>query len=166
MIAKIYENLPTELNECVKCKWALPLSEFRKDKSKKNGLKSWCKRRAHVRTDKTREGERLRYKLNPERAIARNQRRRIKNPDCRQKERFSLYNLSEAEYQILLLKQKSRCAICGISQAEMSRNLSIDHCHATGKVRGLLCGNCNRGIGFLEENISTLENAIKYLRLA
>ena len=41
--------------------------------------------------------------------------------------------------------------------------LVVDHCHATGKVRGLLCHNCNRALGLLKDKISVLKNAIQYL---
>jgi len=42
--------------------------------------------------------------------------------------------------------------------------LVVDHCHSTGKVRGLLCSNCNRGIGMLQERVDILQNAIDYLK--
>lgn len=50
------------------------------------------------------------------------------------------------------------CEICG-----ETNNLHIDHEHATGLVRGILCGGCNRGIGMLRENISSIQSAIQYL---
>lgn len=50
------------------------------------------------------------------------------------------------------------CAICGITE-----RLHIDHCHNSGDVRGLLCSNCNLGIGNLKDNIKILKNAILYL---
>jgi hypothetical protein len=59
--------------------------------------------------------------------------------------------------------QKGRCAICGIHQADLKRALCLDHDHKTGKVRGLLCYNCNFLIGNAKDNIGTLQRAIKYL---
>jgi len=162
MITKIHENLPIELNECVKCHWALPISEFRRDRNKKNNLKSWCKRCAHIRTDNTRQRERELYKLNPESRKASGKRWRIKNPS-RLKERLYRYNLTTEAYQTLMLKQGNKCAICGIPQIELKHSLHIDHCHTTGKIRGLLCGRCNWAIGLLKDNINILKSAVKYL---
>ncbi len=55
--------------------------------------------------------------------------------------------------------QEGACAICH----RTDRPLNIDHCHDSGKVRGLLCGPCNRGIGFLEDDVTLLQSAIDYL---
>jgi hypothetical protein len=67
----------------------------------------------------------------------------------------------------MLKKQNNCCGICKkhISEALLTRksNLCVDHDHKTGKIRGLLCDNCNRGIGLLGDNIDILRNAIGYL---
>lgn len=73
----------------------------------------------------------------------------------------SMYNISIEEYDLMCLKQGNACAIC---QKIHIKRLVIDHCHTTGKVRGLLCNNCNSGIGFLQENIEVMKNAILYLK--
>jgi len=72
---------------------------------------------------------------------------------------FNRYNITEDEYHALLKKQGEKCGICSVSQV----TLCVDHCHATGVVRGLLCGNCNKGIGFLKDDMILLESAKKYL---
>lgn len=78
-----------------------------------------------------------------------------------------LYGITEEEYNNLLQKQNNTCAICNkveISKYEgILRKLSVDHDHITGKVRGLLCDNCNRGIGHLQEDVDILKQAIKYV---
>lgn len=82
------------------------------------------------------------------------------------------YGITELEYQEMLKKQKGCCAICGVDKPIPSHNskdgspqrLAIDHCHETGKVRGLLCFSCNRGIGYLKDSIELLESAIIYLK--
>lgn len=56
------------------------------------------------------------------------------------------YGISEAEYQAMLTKQKHKCAIC-----RKRAKLHIDHCHSTGKVRGLLCLRCNGSLAWLEQ---------------
>jgi hypothetical protein len=68
------------------------------------------------------------------------------------------YNLSVNEYLRMRQDQNELCAICN-----KKKKLVVDHCHSTGKVRGLLCGGCNKGIGCFEENIESLNGAIKYL---
>lgn len=80
-----------------------------------------------------------------------------------------LYGLTVAEYDDLLQRQGGVCAIC--QQDEPASNgrtgkkfrLSVDHCHDTGVVRGLLCQKCNRAIGLLGDNVGILQKAILYL---
>jgi hypothetical protein len=62
----------------------------------------------------------------------------------------------------MLKDQNGGCYICG-KVPDDKRALDIDHDHATGKVRGLLCSNHNRGIGLLDDDISLLAKAIQYL---
>lgn len=63
--------------------------------------------------------------------------------------------------------QSGLCAICGGEGFTMkechSLKLVVDHCHATGKVRGLLCHNCNRALGLLKDSSESLRCAINYL---
>jgi len=70
------------------------------------------------------------------------------------------YGLSVEEYTKLVEEHYGKCAICGANDDP----LQVDHCHDTGKVRGLLCGPCNRGIGQLKDNIDTLKGAVLYLQ--
>jgi len=69
------------------------------------------------------------------------------------------YNITEKQFEDLFTKAAGRCAIC-----KEETDLVIDHDHITGEVRGLLCGDCNRGIGFLDENPKILASAIKYVQ--
>lgn len=73
------------------------------------------------------------------------------------------FGITIAEYENLLSKQKGKCAICGITEKDLGRKLSVDHCHKIGKVRGLLCHKCNTGIGFFKEKPENFLMAIKYL---
>lgn len=76
---------------------------------------------------------------------------------------MSKYGLTLDEYAIKLKEQNHCCAICGIDEVDLSKGLVVDHDHATGKVRDLLCNNCNAGIGMLNEDIKVLASAISYL---
>lgn len=69
------------------------------------------------------------------------------------------YGISIEELEAMTEQQKGMCAICKVEKGS-----HVDHNHVTGKVRGMLCGNCNRGIGCLKDNITFLNNAIEYLR--
>jgi hypothetical protein len=77
---------------------------------------------------------------------------------------YKHYRIREDDYARLFDKQEGNCACCGINQAYLTRRLSVDHCHSTGKVRALLCDNCNPAIGFVNESIARCEQIIEYLR--
>ena len=68
------------------------------------------------------------------------------------------------EYNSLFLKQNGCCAICKKHQSEFTISLAVDHDHITKKVRGLLCYNCNMGLGRFKDNLDYLNNASKYLK--
>lgn len=73
------------------------------------------------------------------------------------------YGLSKEEYDDLFIKQNNKCAICGREFNETLKAF-VDHCHITGKVRGLLCTNCNTLLGMAKDSIETLKTAIEYLQ--
>lgn len=89
-------------------------------------------------------------------------RRRTTCAECRNKQR-NITNISRFEYAKLLVKQNNCCAICGISSTEMKRELSVDHNHETDNIRGLLCSNCNVGLGNFKDSTTFLSVAIEYL---
>lgn len=71
------------------------------------------------------------------------------------------YGITKTDYEELLVIQNGVCAIC--HRTNKGSALCVDHCHATGKVRGLLCGTCNRAIGWLGDNAATVRAAAEYL---
>lgn len=73
------------------------------------------------------------------------------------------YNIGIEKYNQIFAEQSGRCAICGKHQSELRKRLSVDHCHVTKNVRGLLCVSCNIGIGHLGDDIENLKCAIIYL---
>lgn len=82
-----------------------------------------------------------------------------------------VYGITVDDYYRMLENQGGGCAICGTRvPSQRARKyvttemFFVDHCHATGKVRGLLCGKCNRGLGYFEDNPSRLEMAASYLK--
>lgn len=55
------------------------------------------------------------------------------------------------------------CSICGLHEHEHHQKLAVDHCHKTNKIRGLLCSNCNQGLGKFQDDVNLLEKAKEYL---
>lgn len=74
------------------------------------------------------------------------------------------FGLSIAQYEDMMTEQQNRCAICRIHQSEEKRRFAVDHNHDTGQIRGLLCINCNRGLGAFKDSDEMLVEATEYLR--
>ena len=78
------------------------------------------------------------------------------------------YGIDMTDYKRMLDEQDSKCAVCGSEGFTMAKHhkmkLVVDHCHTTGKVRGLLCHNCNRALGLLQDSTDNLDRAKEYLQ--
>jgi len=97
--------------------------------------------------EKINECQRKEYALHPERP----RRAKLKRK----------YNLTPEEYELLVARQDGACAIC--ERPLGGKGLVVDHDHITEVVRGLLCGNCNRAMGYLRDNPALLRRAADYL---
>jgi len=75
----------------------------------------------------------------------------------------SRYGITLQDYNNMFKEQGGCCAICGKHQTDTAKRLYVDHCHTSGKVRQLLCQQCNSMLGFAKDNTRTLEAAIKYI---
>lgn len=73
------------------------------------------------------------------------------------------YGLTMEQYETMLASQNGLCAICGGTSNGRSEHLHIDHDHATGKVRALLCHTCNTGVGLFNDDPELLQKVIAYL---
>lgn len=78
------------------------------------------------------------------------------------------YGISVEDYQKMLVEQEHKCAVCGgegfiMNNQYHKMKLVVDHDHVTGRVRGLLCHNCNRALGLLQDSIESLDKAKAYL---
>lgn len=140
-----------------------PLENFSKDRRAKSGLQGRCKKCRKMFNQNNKERACLQSKIwreaNPERYKA--AKLRVLWTDLTVDEIM-------LEYQRMMKVQNDLCAICKLPESSRHhkgklRDLAVDHCHKTGKVRGLLCSSCNRGIGIFKENIETLKIAINYL---
>ena len=74
------------------------------------------------------------------------------------------YNISKEVRDQMLVEQDNKCAICRLSLSSNGSHTHTDHNHQTGKIRGILCTNCNRGLGHFNDSGDNLQAAIEYLR--
>lgn len=91
-----------------------------------------------------------------------------RNPEKLKKKRLcKKYNLKPEEYDVLMEKAGNICPICEVDFDWVNRHKAnrpcIDHCHKTGKVRGVICGQCNAAIGQLNDDTKRLERAMWWL---
>lgn len=143
------------LKPCKGCQHLKELSEFTKNKSRPDGLNFYCKECNKKRRKDTAE-ERNHYLRqwrlnNSTKAKEGTYNSRLKRE----------YNLTLETYNKMLEKQRGVCYICGLPPN--GRRLAVDHCHTTGAVRGLLCVNCNRGVGIFKNSSQLLRAAAEYL---
>ena len=77
------------------------------------------------------------------------------------------YGISIEKYEQMLINQNYRCKICGSTDpGHKKKHFSVDHCHKTGKVRGLLCTSCNLALGYLKDDVIILKSCIDYFQSA
>lgn len=139
------------MHKCKKCGQEKDIAEFYKTSLK---CKSCFKEYYNSNKAKIANREKQ-YRSVPSVKLARNQRK----SELRAERKGVLpYRINEKTYNDLLIEQNNCCAIC-----KTHDSLRVDHDHKTGVVRGLLCNNCNLGIGLLKDNIEIFNNAIDYL---
>ena len=73
------------------------------------------------------------------------------------------FGVDKACYFKMLADQEGRCALCGDKECQSGKRFAVDHCHTTGSVRGLLCYNCNTGLGKFKDKPDILRKAADYL---
>jgi hypothetical protein len=77
------------------------------------------------------------------------------------------YGITQQDYEVMIAEQNNQCAICNVTEPGGRHNSGyfvVDHCHTTGKVRKLLCHNCNTALGLVGDNTQTLQSMIEYLQ--
>lgn len=157
---------------CTKCKKKKAETEFYKSNRRKTGLRPQCKECVYVaRREQYIDRGKSWYRNNKE-AVLENLKKLSKCPRYRERKKVwdrnsrlkKNYGLTLEEYDKMLKKQKGVCAICKQKAKRNHGNLVVDHCHDTGEVRGLLCSNCNSGIGLLEDDLELVKAAARYLK--
>lgn len=156
---------------CTKCKENKDKSEFYPNRTTKDGLYTYCipcrreyikefRKRPHIEKQQKEYLSRLDVKLRTKLRQS-SEKGRISSRNSRYK---NLFGISIDDYNQMLADQNSNCIICSKNQSELRYRLAIDHCHKTGKVRGLLCNNCNTAIGLFYDSDINLEKALNYIR--
>jgi hypothetical protein len=143
------------LKTCSRCRRPYPLDAFCKDKQKSDGLRSSC-----------RECDSKNRNVSPESRLKKRDYDSQRKDKAQKDRNLARYGLSSLDYKNLLDSQGGACAICRMLPRTIQhpKNLSVDHCHIFGIVRGLLCINCNIGLGLLDDSIEILTKAKVYLQ--
>jgi len=135
------------LKTCKHCKEEKPLDEFYKHPRTADKRDHRCKVCASAYSKKKNKQPRMEG-----------------GPPSERVHQLRKYGLTPQTYEDLRIAQDYRCACCGIHQDDLTRRLSVDHCHTTGVVRGLLCQSCNMGIGKLGDTLAGVMRAVEYLK--
>lgn len=141
---------------CPRCKSVLPIENFGKNKNSYDGLQTSCKPCAIAAVTASRHKDPTSHRQS-------SKNWRVKNVDRHADNNAKWkYGVEYGTYAKMFEEQGGVCAICG-NPSKDGRRLCIDHCHDTRKVRALLCGPCNTGIGQLQHSKELLLKAIAYL---
>lgn len=145
---QIQEDIDSQTKVCCVCETRKSFNEFYNYQNKSDGKSYRCKECDEAASSSYRS-------RNSDRCITLQRVRTLK----------SKYNLEENSFSEMMNYQRGCCKICGESLYDPLKDvqLSVDHNHETGEVRGLLCFNCNILLGAARDNITILEEAIKYL---
>ena len=138
-----YKSNTSTHKVCAKCNIKKERSEFHKDSARADGITAYCKQCKLAINNKWRG-------YNPE-EMKQSQRRTRRKRE---------YGVTAEEYDQMLEDQENKCHIC---KSEIGYEAAVDHDHLTGIVRGLLCRNCNVGLGHFKDSIETLKSAVEYL---
>lgn len=143
---------------CTKCLVSQEIEEFAPHKSYAGGRTTWCRKCMKEQASAW-------SKDNPKRRENDNARNR-RNPEQKQNSKFKArYGITLDQFREMSTAQNDECLICS-KHKSLNKNskLFVDHCHATQKVRGLLCDSCNRGLGAFKDNPLLLLKAMEYIK--
>jgi len=154
------EQFDEKVKMCVDCGRTKAFTEFCPKRNAKDGLLCYCRECANRRRTQSRERNKDRH-----REVQREWRRR--NVEKRQiydlRQIAQRYGIDKVEYFALVASQNGVCAICAKRETISGRRLSVDHDHMLGGVRGLLCSNCNLGVGYFYDDPGLLHKAAEYI---
>lgn len=147
---------PDGFKTCCTCRELKPMDAYNLLAKSADGRQPRCRD-----CQKVAHGEWYERRGDHSRAMARKWNR--ENPEAAREHHFKCrYGITFAQYEEMRERQGSVCAICR-QPCGTGKNLSVDHCHTTGKVRGLLCDRCNRGLGSFDDDMGRMRAAVDYL---
>jgi len=142
-----WNRVVNDVKKCSKCGVIKSTDQFSKQRQNKCGVRADCKE------CRKREYDQHRHVI-----LARHKVYKLKQEHA----------LTFAAYMNLLVLQHGCCAICGTrcntKSGKLKRRLDVDHDHITGRIRGLLCNNCNTALGKVKDSVVILERMITYLK--
>lgn len=179
------------MKTCARCKMEKPEAQFTRDAARQDGLNPYCfectrlygreyyahnKEKVSVRSSRW-------HKANPEKSREKTRRHKQKNREyfrnikkaaySKNKDQITAllrdnafrkkFGISLAERNEMADAQEKRCLICGKHESYLTKRLAVDHDHETLTVRGLLCQNCNLGLGYFLDDPDLLRSAAIYL---
>ena len=134
-------DLKEQCKTCPECNIRKPFSEYHKNSGTADKIHNICRVCCQKQTQAYRD-----------------------TLDHRERGLKDRYGLTKEDYNNKLTQQGRCCAVCGTTDPKSYHGyFMVDHCHATGKVRALLCHNCNSGLGHFKDNTEFLQKAIEYL---
>jgi hypothetical protein len=155
-----------ETKICSKCKIEKPIDEFYRAERNSDGKMSQCKtcnykyvkeyRKRPENVDRIREQNRAidkRYHSRPEIKMKHAERWHIKE-----------YGISLQDREVIMKEQDGKCAVCGDILIKEGNKTCLDHNHITGKIRGIVCHNCNCALGYIKDNSDIAEAMVRYLQ--
>lgn len=144
------------MKTCYKCNQQKPLSAFYADKNSKDGHRLDCKKCKNESTYKWRKANESYYNKTMRDYQAANP---LQRDDCDLKRK---YGVSRKWFDDTLKAQDSKCAVCKKPNSSIKRRLAVDHHHDSGKVRGIVCYNCNRALHAFDD-IDLFNSIMTYL---
>lgn len=170
--------------KCTVCHQPKPLTDFYK-KGKSKYLASACKECTKIDLKKYREKYPIKIKdanrisyfkkreeriktqkvwadNNPDKVKEAKRRHKQRNPNYSRLLTLKRHNISYQHFEKMITDSKNKCEICG-SEFKSIPSIHLDHCHKSGKVRGLLCSFCNTALGLIKDDVLVLNKMINYL---
>lgn len=157
------DGVPTPFisKACITCGAIKGIDGYMPRKGMRDGTRNECRKCLSARTMAGRK--RIESMLTPDQIKERRRAYRMANVSvsarASRKQALRGYGLTSESFESLLKEQDDKCAICSTHLVSPQ----IDHCHSTGKVRGILCRKCNMGLGLFHDDVGSLQRAIAYL---
>lgn len=135
-----------KLKRCSRCHIFLPFIDYRRHSTASDGLRPECR-------DCRNRDEKPRRLANTEKIALAMRKTNLKHK----------FGMTLAEYEKRYKEQDGCCLLCGRNRTEFNKSLAVDHNHKTREIRGLLCHDCNTGLGKFQDSAELLQKAAQYL---